>query len=356
MPVEVNIEQFLGLSKTIPVIDVRSPSEFQKGHVPGAINIPLFSDEERAKVGTLYVQKGREDAFLLGFEIAGPKLKQFCIEALEIATDKKLLVHCWRGGMRSSSMAWLFDQTGIETFVLKGGYKSFRRHVLETFSNPPEFIVLGGMTGSGKTQILQEIKKGGEQVIDLEAMAHHKGSAFGGLGQAPQPTQEQFENNLFSETKSIDYSLSVWVEDESIAIGKIQLPKAWFEKMKQSRVICVEVNKETRLKRLVNEYSGFPHDLLAQSIKKIEKRLGYDCTKAALEALSRGDYYKVSDITLYYYDKAYRNQLDNRPQERISAYSPKSDIPAEIAQEIKIFTETLKSNQNKNGYPKTHTI
>jgi tRNA 2-selenouridine synthase len=334
MSEELDIIQFLSLSRQTPVIDVRSPAEYQKGRIPGALNIPLFSNEERAKVGTSYVQKNREEAYLLGLEIAGPKLKMFANEALKIALEKKLLVHCWRGGMRSKSMAWLFDQMGIKTYTLKGGYKAYRRFVLEWFNKPPRLIVLGGMTSSGKTEILHELKKLGQQVLDLEGIAHHRGSAFGGLGKVEQPTQEQFENQLFTILQSFDYEDIIWVEDESISIGRTQLPKQWYQYMQQSPAIFLLCDKVVRVKRLVKEYAVFPSDLLAESIRKINKRLGGDNTKLALEALAKGDYCKVADITLQYYDKAYLNQIKCKPQENIIQFSPKSDASNEIAREI----------------------
>ena len=334
MSLEIDIIQFLTLNNTMPVIDVRSPAEYHKGHIPGSINIALFSDEERVKIGTSYAKRGKEESFLLGLEIIGPKLKHFASKALDIAVDKKILVHCWRGGMRSNSMAWLFEQMGIYTYRLKGGYKSYRRYALEWFNKQPGIIVLGGMTGTGKTDILKEIRRLGQQVLDMEAIANHKGSAFGGIGQLSQPSQEQFENNLFTELQSFDYGQTIWVEDESLSIGRVQLPKQWFEYMLQSKVICVWLDKETRIRRLIEEYAGFSSNLLAESICKIEKKLGGDNTKAAIDALSMGNYYKVAEITLRYYDKAYQKHLAGRPQENIINHNPLLNLPNEIANEI----------------------
>jgi len=330
----LDIINFLSQSQHIPIVDVRSPAEFQKGKIPGAINIPLFSNEERAKIGTTYVKKNRDAAVLLGLEITGPKLKSFAELAMQIAVDKKLLLHCWRGGMRSSSMAWLFEQMGIKTYTLKGGYKAYRHYVLDWFNKPLRLIVLGGMTGSGKTDILHEIQKAGQQVLDLEGIAHHKGSAFGGLGQIAQPTQEQFENQLFTILQSLDYENVIWVEDESISIGKAQLPNQLFKAMQQSPVIILFRDKSIRIKRLMQEYACFSFDQLSESIIKIQKRLGNDHTKLALEALTNGDYSKVAEITLQYYDKAYKNQLTSKQNENIIHFSPKSENADEIAEEI----------------------
>jgi tRNA 2-selenouridine synthase len=342
MPVENYIDQFLEKSISTPIIDVRSPAEFGKGHIPGAINIPLFSDEERAIIGTLYVQKGKDDAVLKGLELVGPKMKDFVLEAKKATRDHQVLVHCWRGGMRSKSMAWLFEQTGLKTTTLIGGYKAYRNFVLDKINCQPELIVIGGMTGSGKSEILRELKSISEQILDLEALANHKGSAFGALGQPLQPTQEQFENNLYAELRQLNMQKRIWIEDESFAIGRNQLPKRLFETMQQSPLVFISAGKQSRIKRLVNEYGCFSKELLAESIKKIEKRLGYDQAKAALEALKVGNFEAVADITLRYYDKAYQWQIQNRKPESVTEVAANSEDAAVIAKEIcGIFTNTL---------------
>ena len=336
---ETYVDLFIEKSLSDPIIDVRSPSEFGKGHIPGAFNIPLFSDDERAVIGTLYVQKGKDDAILKGLELVGPKMKNFVLEAKQVAKNNQVLVHCWRGGMRSRSMAWLFEQIGLKTTTLKGGYKTYRKFVLDNINCQPELIVIGGMTGSGKSDILRELKSISEQVLDLEALANHKGSAFGALGQPLQHTQEQFENNLFEELRHLDLQKKIWIEDESFAIGRNQLPKRLFETMQQSPLVFISVEKQARIKRLVNEYGCFPKDLLAESVKKIEKRLGYDHAKAALEALANDNFEAVADITLRYYDKAYQWQIQNRKPESIIEVAAYSDDAAVIAKKIcGIFT------------------
>ena len=339
MPVETYIDLFLGKRLSTPIIDVRSPAEFGKGHIPGAFNIPLFSDEERAVIGTLYVQNGKDDAVMKGLELVGPKMKNFVLEAKKIASDNRVLVHCWRGGMRSKSMAWLFEQIGLKTTILKGGYKAYRNFVLDKINCQPDLIVIGGMTGSGKSEILRELKSNSEQVLDLEALANHKGSAFGALGQPSQPTQEQFENNLFDELWHLDLQKKIWIEDESFSIGRNQLPKRLFETMQQSPLIFISVDRQSRINRLVSEYGCFSKDLLAESIKKIEKRLGYDQAKAALEALNSDNFEAVADIALRYYDKAYQWQIQNRKPESVTEVMAYSDDTAVIAKKIcGIFT------------------
>ena len=186
---KLTIEEFVQKSENIPVIDVRTPAEYEMGHFVGAINIPIFTNEERAKVGTSYKKKGKQIAVIEGLEFVGVKLADFSRQALKIAKDNKLLIHCWRGGMRSASMAWLFETVGLEVYTLIGGYKAYRNHVFSTFDNIEKLTILGGSTGSGKTEILLNMREEGEQIIDLEGVAHHKGSAFGRLGEKyKQPT------------------------------------------------------------------------------------------------------------------------------------------------------------------------
>ncbi len=237
--------------------------------------------------------------------------------ALKESKDGKLLVHCWRGGMRSEAMAWLFSQGGIETEILEGGYKTYRNHILESLSEKRKMIVLGGMTGSSKTHILRFLRVKGEQVVDLEGLANHKGSAFGSLGQPPQPTTEQFANNLFHEWKKLDKNIPFWLEDESRNIGTVFIPDGMYWNMQDTRTIILLVDVKTRLPRLMEEYSVYPADILKGSILKISKRLGGDNTKDALAAVDAGDISKAIEISLYYYDKAYTYGLTKKKAENL---------------------------------------
>jgi tRNA 2-selenouridine synthase len=154
----LDIDKFLQLAETLPVIDVRTPLEFAHAHIPGAHNLPIFSNDERVQVGTTYKQKSREAAILLGFDLTGPKWSGFIKQALKIAPGKKILVHCWRGGMRSGAMAWALNLYGFEVFLLEGGYKRYRNWVLDQFKETYSILILGGMTGSGKTKTLNQLK------------------------------------------------------------------------------------------------------------------------------------------------------------------------------------------------------
>ncbi|MBN2633715.1 MAG: tRNA 2-selenouridine(34) synthase MnmH [Bacteroidales bacterium] len=302
---KTDIEQFLQLSDHIPVVDVRTPSEYLAGHIPGAVNIPLFEDHERALVGTSYKKEGRRKAILKGLELSGPKMHLKLMAAMKTSAENRLLVHCWRGGMRSEAMAWLFSLAGIETYILEGGYKAYRNHVLSVLSEKKKVIVLGGMTGSSKTHILRHLATLGEQVIDLEGLANHKGSAFGALGQPPQPTSEHFSNLLAVEWSGLDRSRRVWLEDESRNIGTVFMPDQFFSHIKNSPAIILLMSVRDRLPRLIAEYSLYPQEQLKESVLRISKRLGGDNTKAAIEAVETKDFAKAIEITLSYYDKAY---------------------------------------------------
>ena len=325
-PVEkLDISLFLDLAETIPVVDVRSPSEFAAGHIPGAFNIPLFDDKERETIGKMYKEEGRRKAIITGTEIAGPKMFQKLQEALNIAQDGKLLTHCWRGGMRSEAMAWLFSLGDIEVEILEGGYKAYRKHVLKALSEKRKSIILGGMTGSTKTLILRQLKKNGEQVIDLERIANHKGSAFGALGQAPQPSSEHFANLLYHEWKQLDKDIPVWIEDESHNIGNVFMPDEFYNNMQDSPTVILYMETEKRVPRLIEEYSTYPPDLIKESIMKISKRLGGDNTRDALDAVNRRDFAKAVEITLKYYDKAYLYGISKKHTENLISVKTDTD-------------------------------
>ena len=315
---KINIIRFLELSESIPIADARSPSEYNFGHIPGAVNIPLFDDTERAAVGTKYKKEGRLPAILEGLKHTGPALLSKMEQALKIAgKNGKLLVHCWRGGMRSEAMAWLFSLGDLEVSVLNGGYKSYRHHVLESLSEKRKLIVLGGMTGSSKTHILRYIGSTGQQIIDLEHLANHRGSAFGALGQLPQPTTEQFGNLLHRDLQQLARNLPVWVEDESRNIGSVFMPDTFYFQMQETPVIVIEMDMKIRLPRLLEEYSAYPPESLKASVQKISKRLGGDKTKEAISAIESGDFAKAIELVLFYYDKAYLFGLKKKENKNI---------------------------------------
>jgi tRNA 2-selenouridine synthase len=303
----LSIQDFFTLRHSLPVVDVRTPAEFKAGHILHALNIPLLTDSERVAVGTDYKQKGQLEAIKTGFRLVGPRLEEIINQALAVGDE--MIVHCWRGGMRSSNFCQFVGMAGIKTHQLEGGYKAYRNEVHASFSKPFHFIVVGGCTGSGKSEILQELKRSGEQVIDLESLASHKGSVFGGLMQPPQPTTEQFENNLFEEILQLDPLKRVWIEDESIAVGKIFLPSALWKQMSSSLVFEIELDKTRRVERLVNEYGKADPALFLDAMEKIVKKLGGQHFKSAKEKFLAGDMHSTIDILLTYYDKAYQAGL-----------------------------------------------
>lgn len=323
------------LSLHAPVIDVRSPGEFLRGHVPGAHNLPLFSNEERAVVGTIYKQQGRDRAVLEGLRMVGPKMAWLVEEAQRIAPDRRIRVHCWRGGERSGSVGWLLDKAGfVEVDVLKRGYKGFRNLVQHELIAPVDLRVLGGYTGSGKTETLHRLRELGQQVIDLEALASHKGSAFGALGEAPQPTTEHFENLLWSSLRGLDRSRPVWIEDESLLIGRVHIPLAFHTAMRKAILYFVDLPQEARVVRLVEDYGGYPKEDLAEAIKRIAKRIGPQHCKAALGALFNDDLHSVAMIALHYYDKAYRHGASERDPRNVINMPITSSHFASLAQDL----------------------
>ena len=313
MPTALDIQKFITQSSlTNSIIDVRTPKEFEQGHIPGAINIPLFSNEERVIEGTLYKQEGKQLAILKGLEFVVPKMADIIAKAQLIAKDNTIYIHCWRGGMRSGSVAWLLELYGIKVFILKGGYKSFRNFALNSFNKAFNLRVLGGRTGSGKTDILNRLTELGEQIIDLEKIASHKGSAFGALGEKHQPSQEQFENKLACFIQTIDCTKPLWIEDESRLIGNKVIPEKLWEQMRAAKTICIDVSFEERVDYLTKEYGKFPVEQLKESITKITRRLGHLQAKNALIALDENDLKTTCRICLGYYDKSYNHGIEQR--------------------------------------------
>ncbi|QQR88498.1 MAG: tRNA 2-selenouridine(34) synthase MnmH [Flavobacteriales bacterium] len=305
------IEDFLRLPR--PILDVRSPGEFARGHIPGAVNLPLFTDEERALVGTVYKQQGRDAAVLVGLRAVGPRMAAMVERASVVAPDRNVRVHCWRGGERSGSVGWLLDKAGfVEVATLRKGYKGFRAHVHQSFGAQLQLRVLGGYTGTGKTETLGYMKALGAQVVDLEALAHHKGSSFGAIGELPQPSTEQFENLLWHALQQVDPTRPVWVEDESMMVGRAKIPDAFFNAMRSAPLAFAEMPIEQRADRLVKDYGRFPVEELAAATKRIEKRMGPQHCKAALDALAAGDLRSTAVLALGYYDKTYAFGLGKR--------------------------------------------
>ncbi len=338
----LNIEQFLGNPDAL-IIDVRTPAEFALGHISGAYNMPIFSNEQRAEVGTIYKQIGSDQAVERGLELVGPKLAGFVREAKRVSGGREIYLYCWRGGMRSGSMAWLLETAGLRVSLLKGGYKRYRQNFEDVLDLPWRFVVLSGKTGCGKSDILREIELRGEQMLDLEALANHKGSVFGGMGMGDQPTSETFINRLHNTLRGFDPQRVVWCEGESMLIGHVYIPQRLFAMLSEATTIDFDLELECRISRLVAEYGDFSTSDLAAAFHRIAKRLGPDNLKEALEALDNGDVAGAARIALRYYDKGYTKSSDKRLGERVATVFCEVDDPAHNAQQI---IETYYSNQN----------
>ena len=309
---QLSIDNFLAAPG--PILDVRSPGEYEQGHIPGALSFPLFSNEERSQVGTCYQQKSREDAVELGFEIAGPKFADFIRQAKAIAPDKTVRIHCWRGGMRSGAITWVLQLAGFQTNTLEGGYKAFRQWVRRTLSVPKKIVLLGGMTGTAKTDILHALANQGEQVLDLEGYASHRGSSFGAVCLPPQPSTEHFENLIAAEWHQFDRYKPIWVEAESRSVGSCRIPVELFAQMETAFALEITRPVSERLALLVNIYGqANPGELIAAT-ERIRKRLGGQRTQAAIALIQAGELSAAFAILLTYYDRTYRYGLEQREQ------------------------------------------
>ncbi|MBL0356763.1 MAG: tRNA 2-selenouridine(34) synthase MnmH [Chitinophagaceae bacterium] len=342
---KITIQEFIQLAKTNPVFDVRSPGEYNHAHIPGAYSLPLFTDEERKVVGTAYKQQSRKEAIKIGLDYFGVKMKTMVEETEDIVSRFSLkrlnvpvpslgggvgiLVHCWRGGMRSAGVAWLLDLYGFKVYTLAGGYKAYRKWVRDQFEKAFQLKVLGGYTGSGKTIVLRQLQGSGLPVIDLEALANHKGSAFGALGEIAQPAQEMFENLLAESLTDVRWPLAgnseaiindqrstnngfLWIEDESQRIGNLKIPDSFWKQMRNSEIVFLDIPFEERLRYLTAEYGKFEKEKLVNAVIRIQKRLGGLDTKNAVNYLIENDHTACFRILLNYYDKWYAKGLYSR--------------------------------------------
>jgi len=342
----LEISEFIKLAEggRTPVLDARSESEFSHARFPGAVNLPLLNDQERIEVGTIYKKKGREEAVLTGFRLVGPRFHEIITRAKEIAPKREVLIYCWRGGMRSQIISWILQLNGFKVMLLKGGYKTYRNWVLETVSRPLNAIILGGPTGSGKTEILDQIRLLGGQVLQLEELANHKGSAFGALGKSGQPSNEHFENMIAMDCVRFDETKPVWIENESRSIGSNLLPPVIYETVRNSYLIQIRVGDDRRKKRILDEYGIFPKEILAATTEKIGKRLGPQHLKQALILLNQGDLNGWLEIVLSYYDKLYAYGSTQRPAEKCFDIDLEHTDEKDFASTILAFAQKHLSN------------
>jgi tRNA 2-selenouridine synthase len=306
----ISLDEFWTLREQMPMIDARSEGEFAQSLISGSINLPILTTEERVIVGTLYKEKGSLAATLKGFELVGPRFHKIQKEALTKFPDRKIIVYCWRGGMRSQILSWILAMVGFEVYRLEGGYKTYRTYTFDAIRKERNLLVLGGKTGTGKTRLLKELQKNGEQIIDLEGLANHKGSSFGSIGQPPQPSVEQFENNFAEELRKLDSSQSIWIENESKKIGRTILPQEFYSQMLSSPLIDIQKSEAERIELIADEYAVLPKDELILAVLRIKKRLGGLRTSQAIEAIVEGNHSDWISNMLVYYDKTYTFDLD----------------------------------------------
>lgn len=321
-PSIIHIEDALKNREKYIWIDARSESEFLKGHLPGAVNVPLLNNEERKEIGIAYKKLGRSAAVKLGLALVGPKMAELYSTYEALAKEKPLLFYCWRGGLRSLISSTLFQWSGQKVYRLNGGYKSYRNWAQEQFQKPFKYVVLSGATGSGKTEILHMLSQEGVQMIDLEGLANHKGSAFGGLGKPTQPSTEAFENLLAEELSKLSPEKPVVFENESRLIGTCFLPQPIWDGIQSGPIVQLQVPFETRLERLSHEYGGFSSDLLIDKIHAISKKLGGQHAKSAIDDILNNNTKGWITAVLVYYDKTYAYSADkNKERSKLLDFS-----------------------------------
>jgi tRNA 2-selenouridine synthase len=309
--------EFADLAGRMTLVDVRSPGEYARGHIPGAVSMPLFSDAERHVVGLTYAHVGKDAAVKVGLELVGPKLRSFVEDAESFAPGREVLVYCWRGGMRSGSLSWLLATAGFTVRTLQGGYKAWRRYARSLFEEQRRYVVVGGATGSGKTKLLQSLEEAGEAVLDLERDACHRGSAFGRIGQSEQPTQEHFENRVAYRLHHLRTAKYIWMEDESRGIGKVEIPEPLWKQLLAAPVFHMRVPTEHRVANLVEDYGNAPSAELNDALSRIARRLRPEYAREAFAALSEGRTDRVAELCLEYYDKYYARSIDQREPRNI---------------------------------------
>lgn len=320
----------------MPLIDVRSPYEFAHGHVPGAHSVPLFTDDERAEIGTVYKQQSPAKAVRVGLHYAGLRMAPLVaeVDALVKKDASPLEVYCWRGGQRSGSVAWLLRTAGYDVAKWDGGYKAYRHRVLDTWGQTRPYVVVAGLTGSGKTEVLRAMMEQGAPVLDLEGLANHKGSAFGQIGEDPQPTNEQFENEGMLRLTELAEAPRIWIEDESRSIGRIWLQQSFFAHKKAAPVVVLERSLEERVERLVRAYGAASREELAETFMRIAKRLGDQNARHAVDQVRQGNLADAARVALHYYDRTYVESMAARSESVLARVDGTGKSDAEVAQLI----------------------
>ncbi len=314
---EISIEEALKLQEAI-IIDVRTPKEFEEDHIPSALNIPLFDDDERAIIGTLYKQKGKQIAVSTGIEVTSPKLKDFYNTYLALSKEyNNIVIYCFRGGMRSGSLATFLDSMGITVSKIDGGYKAYRNYVIDYLENLKmnhQFIILHGHTGTGKTMLLEELDILGCTVLNLEALAQNSGSVYGEIfysGKAP--TQKWFDSLVVDILRNSKYK-NILMESESKKIGKVNLGKSFWDNMLDGKHILINSTPEKRVNRLVEDYTRYntkDDEYLKKSTARLKDTIGNKAVDELISQIELKEYGVVADFLIKnYYDKLYVYSID----------------------------------------------
>lgn len=296
------------------LVDIRSPSEYEEFHIPGAVNLPLFGDEEKSLIGLVYKHRGLEGAKEIGYQIAQQKL-QWLLKAFKELKGKhsKVVVYCWRGGLRSQELCKFLSSMGVEVFRLEGGYRAYRKFILEDMERLLEgkrFLVLTGKTGVGKSRLLRRLREEGYPVLDLEMLAKDRGSVFGKVGIGERISQKLFDSLLYEELRRMDSSL-ILLEDESRLIGNVHIPAPLWHKKEHGIYVELEASLQRRLRNILEDYTCFEgwQEEAKIALHKIRKYLGEERYKKAINLLEEG---KAEELALLlmtdYYDRTYKLQ------------------------------------------------
>ncbi|HOP28743.1 MAG TPA: tRNA 2-selenouridine(34) synthase MnmH [Spirochaetota bacterium] len=326
---EISFEESLTLKDPL-YIDVRSPGEFEEDHIIGAVNLPIFDNEERKEVGTLYRMAGRETAVLKGTEIGGRRIGEI-INRLSEIKGRDIVIYCARGGMRSGSVAALINSLGIDVYRIKEGYKAYRRYVCDRLSSikiKPEIFILQGLTGAGKTEIIRIM----DNSIDIEEMAGHRSSVFGGIG-LKQKSQKFFETLFLSRIDELEHERYVIIEGESRKVGNLHIPDYIFAQMRGGHFIYIDTPLERRISIIRDEYNSFQeHERVVEKVNSLKGKLGSKKADMLVELYNSGRIDEFIEILLLdYYDLLYSHSLNK--YEYITRI--KNNETAQASEEIK---------------------
>jgi tRNA 2-selenouridine synthase len=324
--------------KDVIYVDVRSPKEYKEDHIPESLNLPILDDEQREIVGILYKHEGKESATQKGVEMVLPVLDDKLEQLRTLATKGQVILYCWRGGLRSKSMAELSTAAGIEVKRLVGGYKEYRKYVMQELDNMtlPPFYSLYGLTGAGKTQIIKLLEEQGAYTLDLEGYANHRGSVFGSVGLGEQPSQKHFDSVLLKKLQQIPKDAPTVIEGESSKIGKLFIPKKVFVHLLESNKILVYDSVENRARRIIEEYTRKKSkEELVKAVGFLGRRIGKQKVERYIESIEAEDYQPVvEELLVKYYDPLYNHPSEPSDEYFASVCSAEVGEAAEYIQQL----------------------